>query len=402
MNFELSEDHQAIKNGVLDFIKKEVLPHKPRIKKENKFPREFLQKMGQAGHFGCVFPEKYGGTQTGFMSQVIVAEEISREFILISSAFNMQCMSVPFTILNWGQDHQREKYVKDTIMCDKIGYFGLTEPNAGSDAAAIETTAVKEGDYYRLNGSKIWITLSPVSDYGLIFAKTNPADRYGGASCFIVDTKSQGVSIKTMDSKWLSGITPQGEIHLEDCLVPAENLLGNEGEGFAILSSALNYGRLCVAARSVAIGQACLDFAVKYSDQREQFGRKIGKFQMIQHQLADMAVEVDAARLLVYKNAWLKDKGHTAFRESGRSKYYAAEVAARAGFAAFQIHGAYGFSDEFEVGEYLLYGVGSVVAEGSTNIQRVIIAEDVMGWKDADRYAVFDRRYDLSFERYTG
>ena len=402
MNFELSEDHKAIKNGILDFIKKVVAPNKKTIKSRNEFPRDFLKSMGQAGHFGCVFPEKYGGNETGFMSQVIITEEMTREFVLISSAFNMQCMSVPFTILNWGGDDQRDRYVKDTITCEKIGYFGLTEPNAGSDAAAMETTAVKDGDCYRLNGSKIWITLAPVSDYGLIFAKTNPEDRYGGASCFIVDTESNGVSIRAMTSRYLSGITPQGEIYLDDCLVPKENLLGNEGEGFAILSSALNYGRLCVAARSVAIGQACLDFAAKYADQREQFGKKIGKFQMIQHQLADIAVEVDAARLLVYRNAWLKDKGHSAFRESGRSKYYAAEVAQRAGFAAFQIHGAYGFHDEFEVAEYMLYGLGAVVAEGSTNIQRVLIAEDVLGWKDADRYAMFDKRYPLSFEQYAG
>lgn len=401
MNFELSEEHRRIENGVLDFIKKEVLPNKKKIKEANQFPHDFLKKMGQAGFFGCTFPEKYGGTETGFMSQMIVAEEISRAFVIISSAFNMQCMTVPFTILNWGNDDQRERYVQDTITCEKIGYFGLTEPNAASDASAMETTALKEGNHYRLNGSKIWITFAPVSDYGLIFAKTDTKNQYGGASCFIVDTKTKGITIRTMSSRFLSEISPQGEIHLDDVIVPKENLLGNEGDGFMILSSALNYGRLCVAARSVGIARACLDFSLKYCNEREQFGRKIGKFQMIQQQLADLVVEVEAASLLVLKNAWLKDKGEIAFRESGHSKYYAAEIASRAGFAAFQIHGAYSFSDEFEVGEYFLYGLGSVVAEGSSNIQRVIIAEDALGWKDAERYARFDNRYPMDFTNFT-
>lgn len=397
MNFDLSDDHRAIQDSARVFAKRRLLPTKKQALEEEKFPKELLQEMGDLGFLGCPFPEKYGGTESGFLAQVLITEEITRVFWEISSVFNMQLMTVPFTILNWGNDEQRDNYIRNTITCRKIGYFGLTEPNAASDAAGIETTAKRDGDEYILNGSKIWITFAPFSDYGIVFARTAP-DRYKGLSCFVVDTKTPGLEIVEMKSKFLSPLSSPGEIYFEDCRIPASALLGQEGQGFAILSSALNYGRLCVAARSVGIAQACLDRSVSYAEVREQFQQKIGSFQSVKALIADMAVEIEAARMLVLRNAWSKDQGRTAFRESSYSKYYAAEVAHRASQACLKIHGAYSFHDEFDVGELNLVGTMVIVAEGSSFVQRSIIADDVLGWRDADRYAKTDQRYPTEFK----
>lgn len=396
MDFEMSEDHKAIKDAASNFATKRILPIRKNLKENDEFPKELLQEMGNLGFFGCVFPEKYGGTESGFLSQAVIAEEIARVFFEISFAFNMQCMTVPFTILNWGNDAQRQEYIESTITCRKIGYFGLTEANAASDAAAIETTAKKSNGLYTLNGSKIWITYAPFSDYGLVFARTGK-HRYRGLSCFIVNSNTPGLEMVEMKSKFLCGLSSPGEIYLEDCEIPVESILGDEGLGFAILSSALNYGRLCVAARSVGIAQACLERALIYSNQREQFNRKIGEFQSIKSLIADVAVEIEAARILVYRNAWLKDSGKTAFRESAYAKYYASEVTHRAAEAAMKIHGAYAFHDEFDVGDLYIAGAMVTVGEGSSFVQRGIIADDALGWKDAERYADSDKRYLTHF-----
>ena len=383
MDFEFSSAHKAIKKAARDFAEKRLTPNRESLKKQNIFPRKILQEMAELGFFGCAFPEKYGGTETGFLSQVLIAEEITRAFMDVSFAFNMQCMTCPFTILNWGDDEQRERFVADTIACQKIGYFGLTEPNAASDAAAIETNAQKQGDEYILNGSKIWITYAPFSDYGIVFARTSD-DRYQGLSCFIVESNRPGVKIVEMKSKFLSGLSSPGEIFFDNCRVPAENLLGAEGQGFAILSSALNYGRLTVAARSLGIGQACLDEMLFYADRREQFQRKIGTFQSVKSLIAETTVEIDAARMLVYRNGWLKDRGEAAFRESAYSKYFASEVTHRAAEAAMKIHGAYSFHEDFVIGDLYIAGALVTVAEGSSFVQRGIIADDALGWRDAE------------------
>ncbi|MFH2130728.1 MAG: acyl-CoA dehydrogenase family protein [bacterium] len=401
MDFELSENHQAIRDAAVEYARKRILPQLADLKKKNRFPRELLQEMAELGFFGCTFPEKYGGTETGFLSQALIAEEIARVLFEVSFAFNMQCMTCPFTILNWGNDQQRDQYVADTIACRKIGYFGLTEPNAASDAAAIQTTAQKQGDSYILNGSKIWITYAPFSDYGIIFART-AEDRYHGLSCFIVPSDLPGVKIVEMRSKFLSGLSSPGEIYFDDCRLPAENLLGEEGQGFAILSSALNYGRLTVAARSLGIGQACLDEMLFYADNRMQFQQKIGRFQSVKALIAEAAVELEAARMMVYRNGWLKDRGKTAFRESAYSKYFASEVTHRAAEAAMKIHGAYSFHDEYRIGDLYIAGAVVTVAEGSSFIQRGIIADDALSWKDAERYAGFDKRYPVDFSGFLG
>jgi len=396
MNFELSKEHAAIQKAAVDFGKKRILPIKKDLIAQGEFPKALIQEIGELGFLGGPIPAKYGGTETGFLSQVLIAEEITRVFMEISFIFNMQLMTCPFTILNWGNDAQREEYIEDTISCRKIGYFGLTEPNAASDAAAIETTAKKDGKHYILNGSKIWITYAPFSDYGIVFARTSP-DRYKGLSCFIVNSDSPGVKIVEMKSKFLSPLSSPGEIFFDECRIPTKNLLGEEGSGFSMLSSALNYGRLCVAARSVGIAQACMDRAIMYADSREQFQKKIGEFQSVKNLIAESVVEIDAARMLVYKNAWMKDKGQTAFRESAYSKYFASEVAHRAAETAMKIHGAYSFHDEYDIGDLYIFGAMVIVAEGSSFVQKGIIADDALGWRKADRYAAIDQRYPVDF-----
>ena len=403
MNFDLSEDHKAIQNAARTFAQKEIAPNKRALKEAGVFPKELLMKMGDLGFLGCAFPEKYGGTETGYLSQVLIAEEITKVLPDISSVFNMQAMTVPLTVLNWGNDVQREKYIQETIKCQKIGFLGITEPNSGADVGQIQTTAVKDGDSYVLNGSKTWITFSPVSDWGLVFAKTDPKDPKRALSCFIVDSHEPGISFRELRSPLLSGVElgPPGEIFIEDFRVPASNLLAEEGIGFRILLNALNYGRLCVAARAVAMAQRALELSVKYANERVQFGKPIGSFQMIQAYIAEMTVEVEAARMLVWKSAWLKDKGRSAQRESSIAKLYAAEVANRVCTKAMEIHGAYGFHNEFEIGDYFIGSMITIVAEGSSNLNRIIVAKDTLGWTNPDRYESTDKKYPISFEHMT-
>jgi alkylation response protein AidB-like acyl-CoA dehydrogenase len=400
MNFDLSEDHKAIQEAARKFAQKELAPNKRALKEAGVFPKELLMKIGDLGFLGCAFPEKYGGTETGYLAQILIVEEIAKVLPDIASVFNMQAMTVPLTVLNWGNEEQRENYIPDTIKCRKIGFFGVSEPDAGADAGQIKTTANKDGNSYVLNGSKTWITFSPVSDWGLVFVKTNPEDPKHSLSCFIVDSHQPGISFRELSSPLLSVVElgPPGEIFFEDYRIPASNLLAEEGLGFRIMVSALNYGRLCVAARAVAMAQRALELSAKYSNERVQFGRPIGSFQMIQAYLAEMTVEIEAARMLVWKSAWLKDKGRSAERESSIAKLYAAEVANRVGGKAMEIHGAYGFHNEFEIGDYFIQGVISIVAEGSSNVNRIIVAKDTLGWSSADRYEGQDRKYPISFE----
>jgi isovaleryl-CoA dehydrogenase len=313
----------------------------------------------------------------------------------LGSAWNMNGLTCPYTILNWGTEEQREKYIPDLISGKKIGFMALTEPGGGSDViGAMRTRAVKDGSHYVINGSKMFITYASEADLGLLYCKTDPEAGHKGVSCFIVDTSWSGFKAKAIPMKVLGACAPAAEISIEDLRVPAENLLGEEGKGFTIAMNGLDYGRICVAARTLAIAQACLDASVKYCNEREAFGQKIGRFQMIQHLLADMVVEVEAARLLVYRAAMLYDKGLVPTLESSMAKYYAAEVCARAAHAASEIFGGYGVTDEYPIAHYLNMAHFYRAGEGAANIQRVLIAEDALDIRKANRHAM-KRKYKL-------
>lgn len=396
MNFELSDENIQVKSMARTFAEKEILPYVKEYQEQGKFPREILRKMGDIGIFGACFPEKYGGSEMGFLNLAIIAEEISKAHPAFGYAFNMQAMTCPFTILNWGTEEQIKKYVPDLIKADKIGMFALTEAGGGSDpAGSMKTTARLEGDEYVINGSKVWITFANEADVGVLFAKTDPSAGHKGISAFIIETNRPGYTAKPIEISSLGNMMRSCEIFLEDYRIPKENLLGIEGEGFKIAMNALDYGRLTVSARLVGIAQGCIDESIKYCNERVVGGNPIGEYQMVKHLIADMVAQTDAARLQTYRSAVLKDKNNTATRESSYAKYFASEVAAKATRSALEIFGGNGISDEYPIMKYVNYANMLHFGEGSANIQRILIANDALGLKNANRHHI-KRRFPLS------
>jgi alkylation response protein AidB-like acyl-CoA dehydrogenase len=281
------------------------------------------------------------------------------------------------------------------VAADRIGMFALTEAGGGSDAAgSMKTTAKLEADEYVINGAKVFITFANEADVGVLFAKTDISAGHRGISAFIIETDRPGYEAKPIEMSALGYMMRSCDVFFDNYRIPKENLLGKEGEGFKIAMNALDYGRLTVPARLVGIAQGCVDIAIQYAKERVVGGHPIGEYQMIQHLIADMVVETEAARLMVYKSAYLKDKGESATRESAHSKYFAAEAATRVARKAFEIYGGYAITDEYPINRYLNYANMLHIGEGSANIQRILIAQDALGLKDANRHHI-KRRFPL-------
>ncbi len=386
MDFELNEELRALQQTVRDFCRKEVAPVVAADEKAHRFQRELVSKMGQLGFFGCPIPEKYGGNGMGYLAHAIVCEEIARVSGSLRAPFNMQTMLTSRTILKFGSEKQKETLLPKLVRADLLGCFCITEPNAGSDAGSLKSTAVKKGDNYIINGSKTWITYAGVADLGIVFAYTDPTKRYKGMSAFIVDMHSPGISTKPIEDKLGWHACPTGEVFLEDVVVPKENLLKEEGFGFPIMMMDLDGSRLSASSGALGVCQALLDESIKYANQREQFGQKIGEFQMIQEMIARMVVETDAARLLVYRCATQKDQGReNNTLETSIAKYYACDAASRLADMALAILGAYGYSGEYPVERYLRDAKLYQLLEGSANVQKLIIAQDALGYRKANR-----------------
>ncbi|MBI2528509.1 MAG: acyl-CoA dehydrogenase family protein [Candidatus Rokubacteria bacterium] len=385
MDFDLSEEHRGVRAMAREFARKRIAPAARELERAEAFPRELVREMGELGMFGAAFPPAYGGTGLGYLAHMLIAEEVSAAHAALGTLFNMQGMTVPHTILLAGTEAQKERYIPRLIAGEWLGCYGLTEPNAGTDTAAMQTTARRDGTDYVLNGTKCWITQAPVFDAGVVFAKTDPSQRHTGTSAFIVERRSAGLATRETRHKFGYRASPTGELVFEECRVPAANLLGAEGGGFKVMARGIQYGRVCVAARSVGIAQAALDEMVRYANEREQFGRRIGEFQMVQDPIATTAVAVRTARLLTWEAAWRLDQGRPASLEASMAKYHAGEVAFRAAESAVRILGAYSYTDEYPVSRYLADSIVGLVGEGTNNIQKVIVAEDALGWKPANR-----------------
>ncbi|MBU1056579.1 MAG: acyl-CoA dehydrogenase family protein [Proteobacteria bacterium] len=381
MDFQLDSELVQIQDTVRKFCEKEVTPHAEEWEKNEFFPRETIRKMGGLGFFASPFPEQYGGTELGFLANIIVAEELGRASLGLACCLNMQSGTCPMTLLLNGNEEQKEKFLPGIISGELLGCFAVTEPNAATDVAGIETKAIKDGDHYILNGSKMWITHSSVFDVGICFAKTDPTQRHKGLSAFIIEKGMEGMTGMAEKDKLGVRSSDTGQIVFEDVRVPKENLIGEEGQGFKIAESALTYGRANIAGRSLGIGQAAVDAALKYANEREQFGKKIGFFQMNKQIIADMVAEIDASRLLVYRAAWLQDQKRPSSNESTIAKFYASEAAVRAVIGAAKIHGAYTYSSEYPVARLYRDVMLMTAGEGTSNIQRLIIANNALGWK---------------------
>jgi len=383
MDFDLSDELVAAQELARDFAEKEIGPTAAKDDKEHTFRRDLVSKMGELGFYGCVIPESYGGNGLGFLALALITEEIARVHSAMRVFMNMQ-VGPALTLLRFGSEELKKRWIPPLIRGESVGCFAITEPDAGSDVAAMRTTAVRDGDSYALNGSKIWISNAPVADSALIYAVTDRSQKHRGISAFYADLNQPGVSRRALDALGVHA-SPLGELTFENFRVPAENLIGKEGEGFKICMWQLNQTRLSCAAGALGVARAAKEAAVSYANQREQFGQKIGQFQMIQDVIAQMVVHEEAARLLVYRAAWLADRGQPNNLEVSIAKYTAAEAAAYAADGALKILGAYGYSTEFPVERYLRDSKSYQIVEGSSNIQKLIIAGDALGYRKANR-----------------
>lgn len=387
MTFELSKPVKAIQQAAREFAAKEILPRVEQDERNHYFQEDLVKKMGELDFYGCPIPEAYGGNDSGFLAHAVVTEEIARVSGSLRAAFNMQTMGTAREILEFGTEDQKDKYISKLVRAELLGCLCITEGDAGSDVANIKTTARKEGDCYILTGSKNWITYAQVADLGIVYAYTDPSKRYKGLSAFIVDMHSEGIRTGEVALKMGWHACPTGEIFFDDVRVPVENLLGGEeGKGFAHCMASLNNTRLTAASGAVGCCQALLDESVKYAKTREQFGQAVGQFQMVQEEIARMAVETDAARLLVYRSAMQKDDGiHNNVLETVMAKYYSCDVASRVADSALRIHGAYGYSSEYPVERMFRDAKLYQILEGSANIGKMIIGTDVLGYRKANR-----------------
>jgi glutaryl-CoA dehydrogenase (non-decarboxylating) len=380
MDFHLTDLQRMMADAAEKFAKKEILPWLER----KGDTREMIGMMGKVGFFGCAFPPRYGGSQAGFLAHSVVCEKISIVDSGLRSAFNLQAMTGPYTIMEWGTEQAKEKYIADLVSGKKLGCTCFSEPNAGSDLASMETKIQDKGDHYLINGTKTWISNGNIADYAIVYGTFDRNLNYKGISAVIVETDQKGWQAREID-KLGDKNSPIAEIFLDDVVVPKENLLGEWGGGFKVAMTALDRGRISVGSGAVGVAQACLDASIRYANERVQFGRPIGEFQMVKAIIAEMVSYVEAARLLVRRAAWRNDQDLPFTREVAIAKYFAGEAAVKCAGYAMEIHGGMGYSLEMPVEKYYrdskLYQVG----EGTANIMRLLIADDALGYKTANR-----------------
>jgi alkylation response protein AidB-like acyl-CoA dehydrogenase len=388
MSSLLPEELQAIRESVGRFMHTEVVPVLDDYEARGELPRELIRKAGAAGFYGSVFPESVGGTNVGYLAAAVILEEISRLDIRFAGCSNQQSGTCPTGIFIAGTPEQIRKYVPRLIGGEIIGMMSLTESGSGSDAlGAMKTTATREGDFYRLNGSKMWATLGNECDAGILLAKTDPGAGAKGVTAFIVEPKKYpGFTAKPIDTLGLSKAFRTAALFLDDFKVPVENRLGKEGDGFKIIMRALQSGRVVIAAKALGIAMGCFDDAIRYANERTVRGNPIGRFQMIQSDIADMATAIEASRALVYETARQMDDGQPTNRLSSIAKYHASQTARFCADKAQQIFGGYGLATEYRVSRYKCFADLMFTGEGSANVQKILIAEDALGYKIADRH----------------
>lgn len=380
MDFELSPEQRHWQEVARRFAQDEVAPLAQESDEKRIFSRELVRRMGELGLLGGPLGREYGGSRMDYVSFALVAEELGRVDSSVRGFLTVQAGLIALCISAWGSEDQRARYLPRLASGEFIGCYCLTEPEAGSDAASIQTAAREVDGGYVLNGEKVWITNGTVADVAIVFATINPEQRHRGVCAFLVETDTPGFVRERMPGHEL-GHRGSDHAHMRftDCHVAASALIGQVGEGFKVAMSGLDRGRLGVAAGAVGVGQACVDACVAFARERRQFGKRLGDFEMVQATLADMAAEVEAARLLTYHAAWLKDRGQPATKETSLAKLYATEAAARAASEAVTLHGSRGYSNEYPVERYLRDIKGMQIYEGASNIQRIIIARELLG-----------------------
>jgi len=385
ISFELSDEQKAVEKMVRDWAGREVAPKIHDLDREHRFEPAFLKGLAELQVLGICIPEEYGGAGMDYISLGLACEELEYVDTHLRVLMSVHVGLNSMTLLAWGTEDQKRRYLVPQAKGEKIASYGLTEPNAGSDAVGIETTAVKKGDRYLLNGEKTWISLGDLADNFLVIAWTDLEKKkkrdHSGLSAFIVERAYKGFSSYTLKEKWgiLAGNT--GGFHLEDVEVPAENLVGKEGEGFKIAMFALEGGRFTVASGATGLIRACLDASVKYAKERKTFGKPIAEHQLVKEMIAQMVSDYDAARLLWLRAGWLKNQGKRNTRETSLAKWYATVASERAASDAVQIHGGNGYSDEYPVGRFFRNCKAAVIYEGTREIHKLMQADYALGYR---------------------
>ncbi|QHE51794.1 acyl-CoA dehydrogenase family protein [Pontibacillus sp. HMF3514] len=381
MDFEFTDEQNMLRKTVRDFVDKEIMPNIAEWDEKGHFDTSILDKLANLGLMGVCIPTQYGGSGMDYNSLAIVCEELERGDTAFRTAVSVHTGLNSMTLLQWGSEEQKQKYLIPQAKGEKVGAFGLTEPGAGSDVAALQTTANRDGDFYVLNGQKTWISLCDTADHFLVFAYTDKDKKHHGISAFIVERTYPGFSSKATKGKLGIRAGNTGELFFDDVKVPKENLLGEEGEGFKIAMSALDNGRFTVAAGACGQIMACLEASVDYCHERKTFGKEIGKHQLVQQMIAKMEAGLQMSRLLVYRAGELKNDGKRNTRETSLAKWQACDYANQAADDAVQIHGAYGYSNEYPVERYLRNSKAPVIYEGTREIHTVMQAEYVLGYR---------------------
>lgn len=384
MNFELTEEQRQIWQWAKEFADSEIAPVAARNDQAEKFDFDLLKKIGEQGFLGAILPEKYGGQKIDHIAYALMTEEVARVCSSTRTLFSVQISLVEKPILEFGTEEQKMKYLPKMATGEIIGCFGLTEPNAGSDAGNQQTSATEDGDYYRLNGQKTWISNGCISQVALIIAQADKSKGHKGICAFLVDTDTPGFSTREIKPKLGLRASVTSELFMDNVKVHKSQMLGKFGEGFKIAMYCLDQGRFSVAAGSVGVNQACIDISVKYAMEREAFGQKIGNFQMIQQMVADMAADCEAGRFLVLRAAFLKDQGVRNTRETSMAKLFCSEAAIRASNSAVQIFGGYGFSEEYPAARYYRDARVLNLYEGTSQIHRIILSQDELGIRPAN------------------
>ena len=379
MDFQLTEEHVLIKNMVREFAEKEIAPRAEEIDATDQFPADIFKRMAELGLLGIPFAEEYGGAGGDYISLLIAMEEIARVSgtvaIILDAHTSLCCEPIHL----FGTEAQKKKYLPPLVSGEKVGAFGLTEPNAGSDAGATSTSAVRDGDEWVINGQKLFITNGSIADVLVITAKTNLDKGTRGISSFIIEKGTPGFQVGRDEKKMGLKGSVTSELFFENCRIPAENLLGRENEGFKQFLTTLDAGRLAISAMAVGLAQGAFDRAVAYAKERVQFDRPIAQFQAIQWMIADMATDIEAARLMVNRAAWLKGQGARFTKEAAMAKLFATEVSERVCYKAIQIHGGYGYVREYAVERMYRDQRLCAIGEGTNEIQRLVIARQVLG-----------------------
>jgi glutaryl-CoA dehydrogenase (non-decarboxylating) len=384
MDFSLTDEHKMVARMVREFAEKEVAPTIKEYDRAQQVNHEAIDRMAELGILGVCIPARYGGQGMDYISLGLVCEELERVDTSLRVVMSVHTGLNSLGLLQWGTEEQKQRWLVPQARGERYAAYALTEPNAGSDPVSLTATARRAGDVYVLNGEKMWISLATVAQDVIVFAKTDPQAEptYRGITAFMIESEMPGVTSGDIHGKLGVRAGSTGWINMEDVEVPVENRIGEEGEGFKIAMSCLDNGRYTVAAGATGLLRACLEASVEYANERRTFGRQIGRHQMIQQMIAKMARDYEVARMLYLRAGWLKNEGQRNTRETSMAKWFATEASFSAASDAVQIHGAYGYSDEYEVERYLRNAKGACIYEGSTQIHQLLQAQYALGYRE--------------------